>query len=84
VETFKEVFGSIFNYEGNRAIIFQVDEQVPINEVKECIKATLFYHKVKRLPYLVSARKVAKIKIVLFFSNVEQTIAGYYCDIFLV
>ncbi len=47
VETFKMVFGDFFEYEKNRAIIFQLDQEVPVNELKQCIKATLMYHKVK-------------------------------------
>lgn len=52
VETFRVVFGNTFNFEGNRAIIFQMDDQIPENELKDCIKATLTYHKVKQLPTL--------------------------------
>ncbi len=47
VETFKTVFGELFEYEKNRAIVFQLDQEVPVKEVKQCIKATLLYHKVK-------------------------------------
>ena len=49
VETFKTVFGNIFTYEGKRAIIFKLNESIPSNELKECIKAALTYHKVKHL-----------------------------------
>lgn len=48
VETFKLVFGDLFEYEKNRAIIFQLDQEIPITELKKCIKATLMYHKVKK------------------------------------
>ncbi len=47
VETFKLVFGNLFEYENNRAIIFQLDQEIPIVPLKKCIKATLTYHKVK-------------------------------------
>ncbi len=47
VETFKLVFGELFEYEKNRAIIFRLDQEVPVTELKKCIKATLMYHKVK-------------------------------------
>ena len=49
VDTFKMVFNSKFNYEGNRAIVFQLDQKIPEMELKECIKATLTYHHVKHL-----------------------------------
>ncbi|MDX1908442.1 MAG: DUF1801 domain-containing protein [Bacteroidia bacterium] len=47
VETFKIVFGDLFDYEKDRAIIFQLDQKIPVTELKQCIKATLMYHKVK-------------------------------------
>ncbi len=47
VEAFKLVFGDLFEYENNRAIIFQLDQEIPATELKKCIKATLMYHKVK-------------------------------------
>ncbi|MBC6993321.1 DUF1801 domain-containing protein [Neolewinella lacunae] len=49
VDTFKAVFGNIFQYEGNRAIVFSLDVEIPVEAVKECIKAALRYHKVKHL-----------------------------------
>lgn len=47
VETFQQVFGATFNYEGKRAIIFTLDQDIPTKELKQCITATLLYHKVK-------------------------------------
>ncbi|WP_232825773.1 DUF1801 domain-containing protein [Algoriphagus litoralis] len=52
VETFREVYGDLFRYEGNRAILFNLDQNIPVREVKACIKATLRYHKVRHLPRL--------------------------------
>lgn len=52
VETFRLVFGDFFEYEKNRAIIFQLNQEIPVNELKKCIKATLTYHKVKELETL--------------------------------
>lgn len=52
VETFREVYPNDFSYEGNRAIVFKLDETIPKEKLKECIKATLRYHKVKKLPLL--------------------------------
>ena len=49
VETFRIVFEHKFQYEGNRAIVFQLNQKIPILELKECIKAALTYHKVKHL-----------------------------------
>jgi hypothetical protein len=52
VPSFKEAFSDTFTFEGDRAIVFKLDESVPVSELKKCIKATLQYHKVKHLPLL--------------------------------
>ena len=52
VPTFKLLFNNIFTYEGNRAIIFQLEDKIPETELKKCIQAALLYHKVKHLPAL--------------------------------
>lgn len=49
VDTFRLVFGHKFQYEGTRAIVFQLNQKIPLTELKECIKASLTYHKVKHL-----------------------------------
>ncbi len=48
VETFKQVFGDLFEYEKNRAIVFKLDDEIPVAELKKCIEVTLTYHKVKK------------------------------------
>ena len=52
VPTFKTVYGDLFTFEGNRAIVFGMDEVVPETELKRCIAAGLTYHRVKQLPLL--------------------------------
>ena len=52
VETFKKVHGDLFQYQNNRAMIFQMNDKVPKKELSECIKTTLRYHHVKNLPSL--------------------------------
>jgi len=52
VPTFKEVYGDTFNYEKNRAIVFDFDEDIPKAELKECIRLALQYHSVKNKPRL--------------------------------
>lgn len=49
VDTFRLVFDHQLQYEGKRAIIFQINQKIPESELKACIKATLTYHKVKHL-----------------------------------
>ena len=52
VETFKLHFKNTFTYEGKRAIVFNLEDKIPKEALKHCIKATLMYHKVKHLPTL--------------------------------
>lgn len=52
VETFREVYGDLFSYENNRAIVFALDDEVPEVELKQCIERALIYHTVKGLPSL--------------------------------
>lgn len=52
VSTFKIVYKGIFDFEGKRAIVFNLNESIPKNELKQCIKTALTYHSVKHLPLL--------------------------------
>lgn len=52
VTTFREVYQDIFTFEGTRAIVFQLDEEIPAKELTRCIAAGLAYHKVKHIPML--------------------------------
>ncbi|MGG3508538.1 DUF1801 domain-containing protein [Paenibacillus lautus] len=48
VETFKEVYRDLFNFEGNRAIVFAENDEIP-EELKQCIALALTYHTRKHL-----------------------------------
>lgn len=48
VETFEGLFGELFTYEGNRALLFSLDEAPPENELRECVAMALTYHQAKR------------------------------------
>ncbi len=52
VDTFKIVYKEQFNYEGTRAIVFNMDDEVPEKELKSCIRAALRYHVIKHEPLL--------------------------------
>lgn len=54
VETFKIIYTEEFKFEGNRAIVFQLEEPIPKKELKHCIGLALNYHKIKHLPLLGS------------------------------
>ena len=49
VETFNSVCESKFKYEGKGVIIFSLNQEIPVDKLKECIKASLTYHNVKHL-----------------------------------
>lgn len=52
VETFREVFFDVFEFEGNRAIRLNMYVSWPVDELKQCFDVALRYHKVKHLPLL--------------------------------
>ncbi len=49
IETFKEIYGDTFTYEGNRAIVFKINQVVPYKELSHCISMSLRYKKIKHL-----------------------------------
>lgn len=48
VETFRSMFPSDFTFEGNRALAFGVEEEVPRDALSVCIAASLTYHARKK------------------------------------
>ena len=50
--TFKGLYGDLFTFEGNRAIVFAENDELPVDELKHCVSLALTYHRVKRLPLL--------------------------------
>ncbi|MDT0689151.1 DUF1801 domain-containing protein [Salegentibacter sp. F188] len=52
VDSFRMVFDQKLQFQGSRAIVFQINQEIPVSELKECIKASLTYHKVKHLETL--------------------------------
>jgi hypothetical protein len=52
VDTFRKLYGKKLQFEGNRAIVFDLSEEIPELELKHCILLALTYHKVKHLPML--------------------------------
>ena len=52
IETFKEVYGDAFIYEETRAIVFSVDQTIPIKELSHCISMSLRYKNIKHLALL--------------------------------
>jgi len=52
VDTFKERYKDEFKYDGNRAIVFDKNDTIPVKELKHCILLSLTYHSKKNLPML--------------------------------
>jgi len=52
VDTFKELYRDKSKFEGNRATVFNEDNEIPIIELKHCISLSLTYLLRKHLPML--------------------------------
>ena len=52
VPTFRAVYKHKFKFEGNRAMVFNLNDEIPEPELKHCISMALTYHKIKHLPLL--------------------------------
>ncbi|NMH87620.1 DUF1801 domain-containing protein [Flavivirga algicola] len=52
IPTFRTIYKSTLDFEGKRAIILQLKDELPKEALKQCIIAALTYHKVKHLPLL--------------------------------
>jgi len=49
VPAFKEKFPQKFNFGGNRSIDFNLNDDIPVKELKQCIALALTYHLNKKL-----------------------------------
>lgn len=47
VRTFERLFGEVLTYEGNRGLLFTTGEVLPLDELRECIRMALTYHRSK-------------------------------------
>ena len=48
VETFRELYPDRFRFEGNRSLVFALDDPVPEGALRHCIALALTYHHNKR------------------------------------
>ena len=44
VDDFKQLYPKLLKFEGNRAIIFDVAQKLPVAELRHCISLALTYH----------------------------------------
>ena len=43
VEGFRDQFGDTFTYDGNRALLFNVGDELPVEELRQCVTQALTY-----------------------------------------
>ena len=48
VESFRSLFPNDFTFDGNRALVFKLDDKLPADALTICIEASLTYHTRKR------------------------------------
>lgn len=44
VDTFRETYRGEFRFEGNRSIVFDEDDEIPVEALSHCISLALTYH----------------------------------------
>ncbi|WP_428243476.1 DUF1801 domain-containing protein [Gynuella sp.] len=52
VDTFRELYSDVLEFEGNRAIVLHVDQKLPEQAVQHCIEMAMKYKNIKHLPLL--------------------------------
>ena len=52
VDTFRELYGDRLIFEGNRAIVFSMTDELPVATVKKCLTMAFRYQRLKSLPLL--------------------------------
>ncbi len=60
VPTFKERYFNKLKFEGNRSITFNINEEIPVKELKQCIALALTYHLNKKLKLSERWRMIEK------------------------
>ena len=48
VDTFRQMFPGRFAFSGNRSILFDVEDELPLAELGQCVAMALTYHRNKR------------------------------------
>lgn len=62
VSTFRSLFASAFRFDGNRALVFDVDDDLPEAELRHCIAMALAYHADRRLRGRTTLRQGARAR----------------------
>tara|TARA_R110000868_G_scaffold96110_22_gene264431 strand:- start:3129 stop:3536 length:408 start_codon:yes stop_codon:yes gene_type:complete len=48
VDTYRELYGDVLKFEGTRAVVFSVKDELPADVVQHCVALALTYHKRKK------------------------------------
>jgi hypothetical protein len=61
MDQFRTMFGEVFEYDGDRALVFENGDAVPEDQLRECVAMALTYHlrKSNRIPGLASPLSTA-------------------------
>ena len=52
IDTFRTLYPDTFEFDGNRAIVFTLGEEIDTEALSHCIELALRYHHLKKLPLL--------------------------------
>ncbi|OEF29512.1 DUF1801 domain-containing protein [Vibrio rumoiensis] len=52
IDTFRELHSDVLEFQGNRAIVLNVNSPLPISVIRQCLELSLNYKRVKHLPLL--------------------------------
>ncbi len=52
VDTFRELYSEVLEFEGNRAIVFHTNKNLPKKAVRHCLEMAMRYKNIKHLPLL--------------------------------
>ncbi len=52
VDTFRELYSEILEFEGNRAIVLKIGKELPESEIRHCLEMAMKYKSIRHLPLL--------------------------------
>ncbi len=52
IDTFRTVYGNELSFEGNRAILIDINSDLPQEVIEDCVNVAFTYHQRKKLPLL--------------------------------
>lgn len=52
VDTFRELYSEVLDFEGNRAIVLHTNKDIPKVAIRHCIEMAMRYKSIKHLPLL--------------------------------